>query len=368
MSSSTLSHSSTTDGTHRRPHAAGEAICATETPGFRAAGASNRARTGAAARTRRARGAGHPGPRAGRAGRPGTEARRGITGLLVLGVVLVTAAVALGARTWHVGAGLGTALFPVDGIVELAAVGTGTVSAGWVGGHALVALGWVLACRKGVRWTAGERAVSRHAPAVVRRLARVAVGAGIGLALAAPTATALPERGAATDANGRPAVVVDLGWEPTGRSAGEIGADGHGRAGSHGGAGGHAFGPNVAAPAPGAEHGGTGGHAFGPGTAAPAPGARPTPERSALVNRGLRAGTGREPVVVVEPGDTLWAIAADRLATERATADPSDAEAPAAGPSDAEVAAAVERWHHVNRQTVGANPDLIRPGTVLHQP
>jgi nucleoid-associated protein YgaU len=85
---------------------------------------------------------------------------------------------------------------------------------------------------------------------------------------------------------------------------------------------------------------------------------RPRPERLSLVNRGQRTGTGREPLVVVEPGDTLWAIAAGRLAAEQAGTPLADVE----------IAAAVTRWHHANRQVLGANPDLIRPGMVLRQP
>jgi nucleoid-associated protein YgaU len=88
------------------------------------------------------------------------------------------------------------------------------------------------------------------------------------------------------------------------------------------------------------------------------PAAERPPERSSLVNRGLRDGTERLPLVVVEPGDTLWALAAERLGAERS----------GTAPSDAEIAAAVTRWHHANRHVLGGNPDLIRPGTVLRQP
>ncbi|WP_369371354.1 LysM peptidoglycan-binding domain-containing protein [Promicromonospora sp. Populi] len=234
----------------------------------------------------------------------------GLAGLLALGIVLVVAAGVLAARTWQVGAGLGSALFPVEDIVELAAVAVGTVLASWVGLHAFVALAWVLAGRSGLRWAAGERTVALHAPAVIRRLARVAAGAGLGLALTAPTAMAVPDwgAGAASSADPDSAVVLELGWQPT------------------------------------------------QGAAASRP--RPAPDRTSLVNRGQGTGTGREPVVVVEPGDTLWAIAADRLAAEQATADPSDAE----------IAAAVPRWHEANRQTLGPDPDLIHPGMVLREP
>lgn len=253
------------------------------------------------------------------------RARRGLAGLLGLGVSLVAAAAALGIRTWHLGAGLGSALFPVEEIVELAAVAIGTVVAGRVGLHALVALVCVLAGRRGLRWSAGEQVVARHAPGVVRRLARAAAGAGIGLALTAPTAMALPHwsSGPTGSADVGPAVVLDLGWQPTGETTNDR--------------------KTTAKNAPDR-----------PASSRPGP----VPERSALVNRGLRDGRERLPLVVVEPGDTLWALAADRLTAERTTA----------APSDAEIAAAVTRWHQANRQVLGGNPDLIRPGTVLREP
>jgi nucleoid-associated protein YgaU len=70
----------------------------------------------------------------------------------------------------------------------------------------------------------------------------------------------------------------------------------------------------------------------------------------AAVDRGSRA---RADVVLVAPGDTLWSIAAAHL--------PPDA-------SDADVAAAVQQWYSANREVVGADPDLIRPGQHLEAP
>lgn len=254
---------------------------------------------------------------------PGAEAGgtwRGLLALLAVGTALVAACGVLGTRTWQVGSGLGAALFPVEDVVELAAVAVGTAVAGWTGAHALLALACVLAGRRGTRWAAAERTVARHAPAVVRRLARAAAGAGLGLALTAPTAMALPESVGVPAADAGPAVVLDLGWRATSTVSGEP----TGRPG-----------PSVASDA------------------------EPAPERASLVDQGRRAGAGREPVVV-EAGDTLWAIAADDLAADL----PSDG----GGPSNAEIAETVDRWHEANRQVLGTDPDLIRPGTVLHQP
>jgi nucleoid-associated protein YgaU len=57
--------------------------------------------------------------------------------------------------------------------------------------------------------------------------------------------------------------------------------------------------------------------------------------------------------VRVQPGDSLWLIAARRLGP---TADP------------AQVAASWPRWYAANRHVIGADPDLIRPGQLLSPP
>lgn len=254
-----------------------------------------------------------------------TSTRRGLAGLVALAVAFTGAAGVLGARTWQVGSGLGAALFPIEDIVELVTVAAGTMMAGWVGLHAFLALACVFAGRWGPRWAAGERAVALHAPAFVRRLARAAVGAGVGLALTVPTAMASDlAAGRDPSADGGTAVVLDLGWQPTERVTADR----------------------------------TGARAADRSASSNQSDQRPRPERLSLVNRGQRTGTGREPLIVVEPGDTLWAIAADRLAAERAGTPLADAD----------IAAAVTRWHHANRQALGTNPDLIRPGMVLRQP
>ena len=57
--------------------------------------------------------------------------------------------------------------------------------------------------------------------------------------------------------------------------------------------------------------------------------------------------------VVVEPGDTLWAIARRRLGS---TAD------------TASIATACGRWYRANRDVIGSDPDLIHPGQRLDPP
>ncbi|MGN6299787.1 MAG: LysM peptidoglycan-binding domain-containing protein [Angustibacter sp.] len=57
--------------------------------------------------------------------------------------------------------------------------------------------------------------------------------------------------------------------------------------------------------------------------------------------------------VVVHTGDSLWTIVARALGP---------------GASDARVAGEWPRWYAANRATIGDDPDLLRPGTVLHGP
>jgi hypothetical protein len=57
--------------------------------------------------------------------------------------------------------------------------------------------------------------------------------------------------------------------------------------------------------------------------------------------------------VVVEPGDTLWAIARDRLGPRADVAT---------------IAHACDRWHRGNRDVIGPDPDLIHPGQRLVPP
>ena len=89
-----------------------------------------------------------------------------------------------------------------------------------------------------------------------------------------------------------------------------------------------------------------------PGNAEPAP--RP-PGGSAppAVRDGHRQPPAANESVVVRPGDSLWVIAAARLGR------------PA---SDDQVAVVWPRWYAANRIEIGSDPDLIRPGQILHAP
>lgn len=58
--------------------------------------------------------------------------------------------------------------------------------------------------------------------------------------------------------------------------------------------------------------------------------------------------TAAQPIVVVQPGDSLWAIAS--------------------GTGTADVPAAVRAWYRANRDVIGPDPDLILPGQKLRDP
>lgn len=90
----------------------------------------------------------------------------------------------------------------------------------------------------------------------------------------------------------------------------------------------------------------------------PDPGWRPTspPGRHTVDDAAISLvsrGSARPDSVVVRSGDTLWAIAARHLGEE------ADAGA---------IAAEWPRWYEANRESIGADPDLLLPGTVLIPP
>jgi nucleoid-associated protein YgaU len=57
--------------------------------------------------------------------------------------------------------------------------------------------------------------------------------------------------------------------------------------------------------------------------------------------------------LVVRRGDSLWSIAARHLGHDA---------------SDAEIAQAWPAWFEANREVIGNDPDLLRPGQVLRAP
>lgn len=83
--------------------------------------------------------------------------------------------------------------------------------------------------------------------------------------------------------------------------------------------------------------------------------ADPTPPRTQTQTSTTEEATARPATdtVVVDPGDTLWRIAERRL--------PPDAGA-------ADIATSWHAWYAANTDVIGADPDLIYPGQVLHAP
>ena len=86
----------------------------------------------------------------------------------------------------------------------------------------------------------------------------------------------------------------------------------------------------------------------------PPPLVRPQPDVRVLspAPRARPPGEGREEVVV-RRGDSLWSIAARHLGGDA---------------TDAEVARAWPAWFEANRDVIGEDPDLLRPGQLLRPP
>jgi resuscitation-promoting factor RpfA len=90
-------------------------------------------------------------------------------------------------------------------------------------------------------------------------------------------------------------------------------------------------------------------HPVLPGLPAPTP----PPADVQLVSAVPASGRVADADVVVRRGDTLWAIAARHLPGEASTE---------------QIARSWPRWYAANRQVIGPDPDLIRPGQVLRPP
>lgn len=327
--------------------------------------------------------------------------------LLVLtpGLLALGAAAALALRvTTLVGT---TAVWRVDDVVAVAVVALGALAALWVGLSAAVASLCVLARAAGRTWRAGEHAVERWGPGIVRRALTVLVAAGVGLGAAT---------GAQASADPAPSpVVADLGWAPTTQGAEGTGggttadAAAATTATTTGAPADDATGApaesDAAAPATGT--GSTGARTAAPPQQqasatpdAPAParavghGPRPSAPSSQTTSSQVTSsqapsspaaatttdaartvgpaaatagggttstvtateapsGTTRGGTVVVRAGDTLWSLTARHLGQDA---------------SDAEIAAAWPRWYEANARVIGPDPDLLHPGQVLVVP
>jgi hypothetical protein len=174
-----------------------------------------------------------------------------------------------------------------------------------------------------------SRAVARRvAPAMLRRVVASAVGVVIAASVSLPTAAlAGPPRS--------PHVSAATGTV-TARAAGEIG-------------------DRVFVSARTSADGGAPSDFDRPASSSFAEPAPAAPKRRAAlaVVQGIHRGDAAAGEVVVRRGDSLWSIAAAELGP-RASA--------------AQIEQRWRRWYAVNRATIGADPDLILPGTRLVRP
>lgn len=343
-----------------------------------------------------------------------------LAALVVVSTVTGLSAALLAARAARI-----VQLFPTSRVevhLEVLVLAAGAVLAAWVALTSALALVCVVAQALGRRWDTGERLVLRHAPAAVRRLASISVslsvGAGLALGAGAAQAAELPP---VPEHSTNGSLVVDLGWQPTAQPDGSIGDEGRLTALDP------ATGPSAslpsATPTPSPRPGSSvsdealppalsSSREQGPSSvAAPTPtgtasrSAAPTSEPSAeLVPRAAaQAPTFTEPPpterpvvptdstphsehvplgtllgsparaatpspatasdpaapapsvveIVVLRGDTLWSLAERSLGAEV---------------SDAQVAAECRRWFDANRDVIGDDPDLIKPGQILSAP
>lgn len=285
-----------------------------------------------------------------------------------LGLALVAAQLAQPALAVPGGPAARVGALGLEAGVALPVVLVGIVATARLAVHAGLALAWCVATSTGTSAGGGDSRRAhgpRRGPALVRGLARRAVGAGVGvgvglLAVAGP-ATAAPATVAAPAAGTSAAVLVTATHGAVGHGATAAdGADVRAAPGSAaGGSAGQAPSTTVvldlgwqplvtagadSAPATSAdvpEHGtsdAAGAARSGPPASA---GHAATPDEAAATTRTVRSG------------DSLWSIARAALGADA---------------SDAQVAAEWPRWYAANRSVIGADPDLIRPGQVLVAP
>lgn len=303
--------------------------------------------------------------------RPPSWRRAASTAALPLALVATAfLALALTARLRSV-LPLDPATTHVDGYVEIGVVGLGIVLSLWLAWGLAVATACSAARAAGHTWRAGEHAVARYAPALVRRVLVVAIGAGMSVsavaganaatpvgdldvgwavtepAATAPTAEALrgtaeaapvtaptpaPAADEAAPSTATPAPAPDQAPTPSSPTA-PVGSTGPAAPAALVGESPSTVtttASSVAGPA-------AGGPTTGPAAATPAP------ERSPA-----NAGT-----VLVGPGDSLWRIAARALPP---------------GATDAEIAVEWPRWYAANIAVVGPDPGALHPGQVLRAP
>lgn len=252
--------------------------------------------------------------------------------------------------------------------VGLGVLALGAVVAAW---FALTGCG-VLLClalrAAGRRWTRGEAAVRTAGAPLVRRLVGVAAGAALGTSLAFSGAIAAPGD-----------VPDDLGWAPPTAAPATTPDSSNQDSSNPGSSNPDGSNPVLAERAATVDPAVTVDPAatvdpvvtvdpavtvdpvvtVEPVVTEPAVTVEPAVSEVAVrdpAGPSAAATTGGTPTHVVRPGESLWSIAAQALASAG-----RDASAPS-------VAAAWPAWYRANEAVIGSDPDLIRPGQVLSTP
>lgn len=247
------------------------------------------------------------------------------SGAAALTGAAATAALAgASADRWAARVDLAAPLTPrrLEDLVVAVVTGAGAFVAAVLTAGCLLLLVSLAAQSAGHAARAVDRLGARLTPQVLRRALVLGVG---GVLVAGPAA-------ATGGAPGTPE--LDLGWSAPTSTGGSTTTD---AAPATGGAA-----PDLAASAPAAltSNPATAGRAVIPPPSDPSQ--RPDP-----------ADPAHPPVHVVQPGDTLWAIAEAHLGAD---------------PADADVAAAWPRWYAANADVIGPDPDRVLPGQALVAP
>ncbi len=259
---------------------------------------------------------------------PSNDIKR--TSVIVRGAAVIVVALALGPWLWRVADSVGAASaagVPVRSDEALTAVvaSAALVGVAWL---ALSVLLELLCLVPGVLGRGAGRLADVVTPRVVRRATGALLGVGVlaglapGVAVAAPTKVAesagvAPAAQPATTRTPLPdpgiTPLPDPGWAP------------------------------VAAEPPPTPR----------GWVPTRPSVRAHPDVRVLSPSPRSTRAAPPPEVVVRRGDTLWSIAARHLGQHA---------------SEAEIARAWPAWFDTNREVIGDDPDLLRPGQVLRPP
>lgn len=232
----------------------------------------------------------------------------------------------------------------VDGLVGLVVVAAGAVAAlrlalhGALGTVAVLVAGAARPRRATERAGAGvlRRLALERGPVVVRTLVRRGIGAGVGAGIAAGLAVSGAVAAPLPAADHVPAAVQVVGSQVAQDAAQEAGRDAQ-------------TGADAARSAT-TVHLDLG---WQPSVAGSTRTASAAADADTARTTARTTGTTDDRHVVVHRGDSLWTIAARHLGPDA---------------TDVDVARAWPRWYQANRAAIGADPDLILPGTVLVAP